>query len=147
MGKWSCLGLLVAAVSSPARAANIYIETSGEDLVGKRFSYELRERIAGSSRHELVDTEEDAAFIVQIVTLDSGNRVQTVYSVSLLLENFGNPTSFHYFITSWAGRCGSNITSKCAADLAAEMDAEMQPITRGLLDGLRQQTNKQPERF
>lgn len=148
MVRYVICGLIAfAAVGyTPLHAANIYVEVSSDETVGRQLAYEIREKIAGSNRHDLVTSPDDAAFTLQIVTLDDSDGSQTVYALSLTLTNFYEPKMYQYFISSWVGRCGRDVLLSCASNVAAEIDLEIEPIARALLEALDESAGQEPEK-
>lgn len=131
--------LAFIASTAPAMAASLYLQNSTDDPVGKRLAYEVREQIARSARNKLVLVEEDAAFILRIVTLNPSETAtnQTIYSLVLTMKQFSKDDAFDLYLSSWVGHCGRDVVTSCAANLAANVDGEIQPITEVLVKALK----------
>ena len=132
-------GLLFSIISSQAHAANIYVSVTAPDQVGKSFAYSLREGIASSRQHKLVNLETEAAFMLRVVTLNPQDRegLSTIYSATLTMSNFNKDNPLDYFLTSWVGQCGSSRTTECARNVIAGVDDEITPIVEALAKRLR----------
>ena len=115
-----------------AKAETFYVTVDADDKVGRMLAYQVKETIAASSRHSLVNNRDEATFSLEIVTLDPDQEnVRTTYSLVLLWENKENDL-FDYYIMSWVGACGSEKVQSCAKNLASEVDMEIQPIVEAM---------------
>lgn len=125
---------LGAAFSPSAYAANIVVEYSGTDPVGREIAYELREKISASKQHNLVHSRDDAGFRLILVTVGSDNQVSTAYSAVLVWKNFAVDEGLDYFITTFAGNCGRDVAARCAANVLSGMDSEISGIVSAIVD-------------
>jgi hypothetical protein len=109
----------------------VSINHSGDDSVGQRFAFELREVIRGSNSMRLIsDNEADPRIAISVVTLDGNSRAlgnSTVASVVIRYDSADIPF-LGYYITSLAQTCGSLRTQECARDTAASIDAAVQRL-------------------
>lgn len=127
------VGIVIGgAAPTTGKAANIAVEYSGDDAVGREIAYEMREKVAASSQHRLVHRREDAAYRLILVTVgsDGGN---SAYSAVLVLKNFVDGDALDYFVTTFAGMCGRNVAKRCAANVMAGVDEEISGITSAVL--------------
>jgi hypothetical protein len=124
--------LLVAALlcASPALAQQIsvYFTMTGDDDVGVRLGYALKESIRRSSGMKLVDLEEDGRIAVRMVTINAdsdrqGTQSQTIYSVVFTAETF-HDTPVTMYLTNYVGYCGSSRIQSCAERLTAAADTQ-----------------------
>jgi hypothetical protein len=119
-------GLIMMLLASVSHAQiNVSLATTGEDIIGKRLAFEIREGVRRSAAMRLVDSEERAAIRLQLVTLNpseqSGSQNWTVYSVVYTVANLSNVKS-SLFMNHYVGTCGSSKISACAAGIVAETD-------------------------
>lgn len=122
--------ITIAAFFLAAQTANsapIYVSHSGDDTVGQKLAYNLRESIAKSAQHNLVYTKKDAAFSIVLITLKDNDAPATIYSAVLTIPQNGGE-GLSYFINSIAGHCGSAKTPACADDIIAMFDQEITTI-------------------
>jgi hypothetical protein len=111
----------------------IMIENSGDDSVGRRLIYEIKEGIKESKSMKLSLINE-LGIKISIVTLE-GNRDNpgdyTVYSISFLWNNPKQP--FPYYLISSVGYCGSNRVEGVAKSIVAETYEQSEYILKLLL--------------
>lgn len=125
-----------AALSSQD-GAHVFVRATAEDRVGSLLAYQLREEIRKSGGMELVASENDARFIVRLITIDpdeSGSR--TVYSVVLTAKQFDRDATIYW--TNIVGVCGMNRVPTCAQSLAAETDKMVTAVKEILYELLKQ---------
>ena len=140
------LALLLSAalVSSPASAQDskvlVSISHSGQDSVGQRFAYAVREAVRSSNGFRLVD-EESSGLQVSIVTVDperasssSGNW--TAASVTYTMANFipyekGNPQTWYpIYLTSKVMTIGTQRVEEQAKSVMATLDSSLERYRR-----------------
>lgn len=142
--RWARATTLLAATamigstfSSSVHAANIVVEYSGTDPVGREIAYELREKIAASKQHELVHSRDDAGFRVILVTVGSDSQITTAYSAVLVWKNYAVDGGLDYFVTTFAGNCGRDVAARCAANVLSGMDVEISGIVSAVLGAVK----------
>ena len=138
-----CCTLYAAAFTSPAwsqvEKLTVSVSHSGDDSVGSRLAFAVREAIRSSSGYQLVS--EKSTLQIEVVTLDpnrgernSGN--QTVSSVTYTMRNFlpyekGNPqTWLPIFLSVWIGLAGANRVDEQAKSILAALDREVESYKR-----------------
>lgn len=130
------LALLVAAMlcASPAMAQkmSVYFTMTGDDDVGVRLGYALKESIRRSSGLNLVDVEEDGRIAIRMVTINpdsdrQGGQIQTIYSMVVTAETF-HETPVTMYLTNYVGYCGSSRVQSCAERLTAAADAQASKV-------------------
>jgi hypothetical protein len=130
--------VLLPFATLPAHAAKIYVEATTPDRLGRQIVYSLRNHIAASALHEIALSENEAGFVISIVTLDSGeDGNQSVYSAVLTIPPVDGQ-GFNWYVTNVVGICGANRVEACASYIMADFDARMAEITRVLSDTLRE---------
>lgn len=136
----------IAATTASAQQAGVYIDATSEDVVGKQLVFELREVIRRSASMTLADREQDARFILRLVTLDPDDganaRAMTVYSAVITMNTL-HDTPIEMYLTNRVGTCGSRRTDSCAKRLAAALDEQAIAFRRLLRDALDQQQGRQ----
>lgn len=130
------LAALASTYASGAGAASIMVEYSGEDIVGQRIAYDLREQISRSQRHKLVYSREQAGFVLRIVTVENTRNVSTSYAAALTMPPF-DKKGYDYFITMFAGNCGSSRISECSLNILSGFDEEMNSIVSAMREALK----------
>ena len=126
--------LSVAALllsTNTAFSAPIYVSHSGDDLVGQRLTYGLREAIAKSAQHRIVYAEKDAAFSIFLVTVKNGDDPVTSYSAVLTIPQ-PSGKGLNYYVTSVAGNCGSSRIPSCADNIMAMFDDDITSIIQAI---------------
>jgi hypothetical protein len=110
----------------------VSISHSGDDNIGKRLAFSLREAVRSSSGYKLVGSDE-ADFEVNLITLDPERSPQasgswTVASASIVMANFhpykeGNPQTWYpIYMTSVVMTVGGQRTEEQAKSILASLD-------------------------
>lgn len=126
------LALAFVTASAQDDKVAVSVAHSGEDNIGKRLAFSLREAIRSSSGYKLVD-QRDSGMTVKLITLDpersaasSGNW--TVASVTIVMRNFlpferGNPQTWYpIYMTSVVMTIGGQRTDEQAKSILATLD-------------------------
>lgn len=106
----------------------IEVSHSGEDIVGGRLAFAVKERIRKSESMRITYEKELRATII-LVTLDQykdSPGTSSCYSFVLCWDNPEQPLSF--YITSFVGYCGSSRVDEVAEGLVADVDKEIGKI-------------------
>ncbi|WP_140637449.1 hypothetical protein [Methylibium rhizosphaerae] len=139
MQKLLCaLALLLASTVALAQDAKIRVSVthSGEDAVGKRLAFSLREAVRSSSGYQLVGPEE-SGLEVKLITLDPetsprSSSVWTVASATIVMTNFlpyekRNPQTWYpIYMTSVVMTVGANRTDEQAKSILATLDDSLE---------------------
>jgi len=131
------LGILSIFASSLALSQTdrvpVQLRHSGDDQVGQRLAFELREVLRSANGMRLVTpSEADPRIVANLVTLDnsSANRgISTAASFALSLDSIEYPVN-GFFLSSFVLTCGSNRVSDCARDIAANIDNQIEWLRR-----------------
>jgi len=139
MARRYTLMLVLAAIMFVSRAASaaekkipIFLNTDSEDAVGTTFISSLREQLKASQGYDVVLRQQDAVFVIGVVTMDDSGRsasapASTITSVVLLINN---ADGYDYLLNQWVMSIGRDRTSAVAADLIAEIDEDVQEAVR-----------------
>ena len=115
--------------ASPAHGAAINVQSTSDDTVGSQLVYAIKNKIAQSAIHREVNTPDDAAFIVYIVTIKADEaESSTSYSMIITMKDFKYPHGMPYYITNFVGNCGVAVIDSCASAAVARIDQNIQPI-------------------
>lgn len=125
----------LAALSfvAPAEAKDrISVLYSGDDSVGQRLAYALRQKIASSYLFELVDGNAGARIEFKLTTLDPDSHsslkgTRTIYSSVIVLIN---QQSSEFYFTSSVGKCGSDVLASCAESLLSDLANDLAQLRR-----------------
>ena len=114
-----CAIALAILVCPTAFAFDMPVEVShtGDDLVGKRLVYFLKDGIQKSSSLRLT-SENEPRVQIRIISIEDGNLdpgISSVYSVSWLLND--TVALMPYYLASNVGYCGSDRAKYCAESL------------------------------
>ena len=105
-----------------AEGAAVYISGSGNDAVGARLIFQIREHLRAANGMRLVATEEESAFQIRIVTIDpTDDKLSTVYSAVFTISDPSNQYRKIYW-NNVVGICGSGRLKECSEGLAADLD-------------------------
>ena len=129
----SSLTTNVSAQSSP-RAAVVVAHT-GDDVVGQRVAFELREGIRASQAMRLVtEAEANPRFTVHMVSQDESSNAPGVSSNIAITFAYDANDLPHlgYFITTYVQSCGTNRTQQCARNLLSHIDRSLEKLRREL---------------
>lgn len=97
----------------------IYVNHSGDDSIGIRVSYEVKEKISSSERYELINKTMDTMHFMIRISSISINDYQSAISIAYLVY-FSDYIS--YFITQDIGVTGSLKTQETANLIVANAD-------------------------
>jgi hypothetical protein len=123
---------LCTAVWSAEPPISVKLEASGDDSVGQRLVYRIKEGLRRSSRFDLVE-QHSFGLEISIVTVEGvrdnpGNS--TVFSVIWVWNNLEQP--YPFYITSEVGYCGSKRIQECAEGLVASTNKYSSQVPRDL---------------
>lgn len=128
------LGTHAVARAQSTPKLSVSVSHSGEDSVGERLAFHIREAIRASNAYELV-TGPSALFRISLVTLNpdresSGNRTAASYVVSMRNTNpfrEQHPETWYpIFMTSGVVTSGSARVKETAEELLATLDSEVE---------------------
>jgi len=120
----------------------IMIENTGDDNVGRRLIYEIKEGIKESKSMKLSLINE-LGIKISIVTLE-GDRDNpgnyTLYSISFL---WNNPEQiFPFYLTSSVGNCGSSRVEDVAKSIVAKTYEQCEQIMKVILSLIQENEKK-----
>jgi hypothetical protein len=109
------------AVYGAKAKTKIAFNCACDDVVGSRYATAFRDLLAKSPRYEETDISKDAAWDLQVVSVDvdrtdSGHET----AISFTINRHG------LYRDSWVSVCGSNKVSSCAADDFSALDDKVQ---------------------
>lgn len=113
-----CLAFAPAVAVAQQARPSVYVNYSGNDVVGRRLAYELRTQIAESPLVALADDPDDALLRANLITVAADGEdgyTMTAYSYVITLKEFDG--GFDRFYTHFAGVCGSTRVRECGRDL------------------------------
>ena len=124
--------LVSQAASAAEKKIPIFLNTDSRDTVGTTFIDNLREQLKASESYDVVLRQEDAVFVIGVVTIDDSGRsasdpTSTVTSVVLLINN---ADGYDYLLNQWVMSIGRDRTSAVATDLIASIDKDVQEAVR-----------------
>src|SRR5437773_3033978 len=124
-----CAALIFLSASTFAQNKKIPVEVnhSGQDTVGARIAYELKQSIAASRTMRLEDSAyvpRMKAVIVSLDIEDSARGSRSALSVSIVFDSLDTPLGGIY-LTSYVQTCGTLRAQNCAADLLALVDKQI----------------------
>ncbi len=127
--------LLLILLYSITKAQNydvlsVEFRHTGDDAVGTRLAYNVREEIRDSKSMNLTYDDDKVRMQLILVTLEPGNSnsYSTVYSATWVWNNPEQP--FPFYITSVVGTCGTSRVSEVAQDLVAQTDKHLNDLRR-----------------
>jgi hypothetical protein len=135
--------LLAACITTPSHAqvgkVGISVTHSGEDAVGKQFSFAVREAVRASQGFNLV-LPDDSGIQVRIVTIDPSDRSSgsswTVATVVYTMANFitykkSDPQTWYpIYLTSQVMTVGQQRLDEQAKSVLAAVDAALEKFRR-----------------
>jgi len=116
----------------------VSVAHSGEDSVGRQFSFAVRETIRGSNGYQLVSDDQSGMHIA-IVTINpdsSSGSNWTTAAITYTMTNFipyqkGNPQTWYpIHLTSQVMAVGINRTYDQARSVLATLDAQLEQYRR-----------------
>ena len=121
------------ASAQPSPRAAVVVTHTGEDPVGQKIAFELREGIRGSQAMRLV-TENEASyrFTVHLVSQDenaNSSGLSSGLAVTFAYDANDLP-HLGYLITTYVQACGANKTQQCAWNLLAYIDRSLEKLRR-----------------
>lgn len=129
------VALLVSATGSGARAADnakVSVEIVAGTEGASALAFQLKERFRSSSSFRVVDAKSEAAYHVQVLTIEGSGAVSGLVSYTAILtetdisEAVKNPnTNLQYYSTAVVGYCGANRLVDCSATVYNKMAAEI----------------------
>jgi hypothetical protein len=126
------IALLSALASAQENKVLVSVSHSGDDNIGKRLAFSVREAVRSSSGYKLVG-QDDSGLEIKLITLDPERSPQntgnwTVASVTIVMTNFlpyekGNPqTWYQIYMTSVVMTVGGQRTDEQAKSIVATLD-------------------------
>ena len=104
-----------------AQTMPVLVDHTGDDVVGQRLAYLVKDEVRRSGSFNLVYDETDAIYQVHLITLDPDEGYPqgwTIYSASFVLSN---EYGFDDYLTSKVGYCGSAKLQGCAENIVQEV--------------------------
>lgn len=130
------LSLCPAPAAAQDNAIGISVDHTGEDAVGSRLAFAVREAVRASQAYRL-ETEENALFEISLITLDPDDEnTHTACAIVYTMKNIlpyeeGNPqTWLPIFIGSYLQITGSNRVEEQAKSIIARFDAQVEEYRR-----------------
>ena len=128
--------LVSQATSAAEKKIPIFLNTDSKDSVGTTFIYNLREQLKASQSYDVVLRQQDAVFVIGVVTMDDSGRstsdaTSTATSVVLSINN---ADGYDYLLNQWVMSIGRDRTSAMATDLIAAIDKDVQEALRAAVD-------------
>ena len=145
------LGLLVLLAPGFCFAQKkipVQVVHSGNDIVGQRMVYALKERIRASRGMELINDYTRPRIVLSIVSIDnspSNSGISSAISTAILYDSLTTRLSGAY-ITSYVQTCGTQKAESCAESLTAVTDAETEKLRTKHPDLWNSFFGTQPER-
>jgi hypothetical protein len=118
--KLAALCILVSLLGSKAFAFDIPVEVieSGEDRLGRRLVYLLKEGINKSSSMHITYNKDELRITVRILTVANGApKSATAYGASFLISR---PKELAIYDSSTVGYCGADRLQECADSLVVD---------------------------
>ena len=120
--------VLICAICLTAEAAPpkppICVDAGGEDKVGQVVVYRLKSEIRNAGVFSLVDSCDDATYMLAIKTVDPENPPDngqaTVYSAVFNVKSATK--GLFYFGASTTGLCGQKVVTQCVVGIASFAD-------------------------
>lgn len=114
----------------------IYVDHSGEDLVGRRLAFQIKEAINNSSSMTTTYLKSDALLIINLTTMEDYNSkgYLSIYSVSWLAHNSEGSVFNYVFLSTVIGYTGTERVNECAEGLVADTDKLIQGIIQEASD-------------
>lgn len=124
-----CLAIALCSSAAMAQRINVSVSSSGDDPVGQRLAYQVKEEFRRSSSMAYQEDSSKSAIVVHLVTLRGttfGNEspASTVYSVAWTI----GPQEIYY--DSSVGICGGSRIASCAEQLVARTDEIRETFVR-----------------
>jgi hypothetical protein len=126
------------AVAAEPQTIPVRVQHAGEDMVGQRFAYQLREAVRGSKAYRL-DQSADAMFTIHLVTLDPDDEAEvrnsrTIAAITMTMSNLvpferGNPqTWLPIYMNSSVLIVGSGKLESMAQSVLADFDVAVEAV-------------------
>ena len=138
--------LVSQVVSAAEKKIPIFLNTDSKDTVGTNFIYTLREQLKASQSYDVVLRQQDAVFVIGVVTIDDSGRsasdpMSTVTSVVLSINN---TDGYDYLLNQWVMSIGRDRTSAMATDLIAAIDKDVQEAVRAAVEVTTESSRERP---
>jgi hypothetical protein len=123
---------LVGAAANAGAQVTVEVSHTGDDVLGQRLAFELREQIRSSSGFTLVQNE--GGYQIAIITLavadgsDGPNRMAA--SVSYLWKDPNTRGGMWLFLTSTVHIIGGSRIKESATGILATLDGEVETIKK-----------------
>ena len=133
-------------VSAAEKKIPIFLNTDSKDTVGTNFIYTLREQLKASQSYDVVLRQQDAVFVIGVVTIDDSGRsasdpMSTVTSVVLSINN---TDGYDYLLNQWVMSIGRDRTSAMATDLIAAIGKDVQEAVRAAVEVTTESSRERP---
>lgn len=105
----------------------ISVDHSGEDQVGQRYAFELKEAIRGSQGMNLVQADVMPQIRVVVVTIDDSMQNKgyaSAIATTILYDSTEVPLGGAH-LTTLVQTCGRDVVNTCARSLLAAIDAQV----------------------
>lgn len=135
------LAMMLAAPATSAaeqQTIPVHVDHTGQDMVGQRFAYQLREAVRGSTAYRL-EQSTDAMFTIHLVTLDPDDELETrnsrtIAAIAMTMSNLvpferGNPqTWLPIYMQSVVVIVGANQLKSMAQSVLADFDVAVESV-------------------
>jgi len=121
--------ILIPQASMAQGKIAVEVDHTGQDIVGSRLAYQVKEGIRRSGGLRLTSIDEPR-LIIYLVTMDEFNDTPgtaTIFSYALVSKGTEGP---RYFITSGVEKCGTQRINESAEGLVADIDKEADDMRR-----------------
>ncbi|RUO38134.1 hypothetical protein CWE13_00325 [Aliidiomarina shirensis] len=133
------LALLITTAASPLTAtANddfkypVYVSHSGDDSVGSRVAFNVRNLVRSSPHLKLSNDTNEPHFGFYLISTPLDSEYASSASAFSLVFTFDPGTNRYAerLLTAMVGRCGSSRVASCAEDYVANLDEEITKFER-----------------
>jgi hypothetical protein len=103
-------------------AANVSVESYGNDMVGRSLVYEVKEEFRDSEAFNLVSSADESIPVITSTMPKNKNNpsIATIYSVKWVYSVKG--VSLPYYLDGTLGYCGSDVVESSARSIVASTD-------------------------
>jgi hypothetical protein len=130
---WLMLAALLAgaavASAQSSHKAPVAIIHSGNDVMGQRLAFEIREVVRGSQSMRLVSINEaDPCIVVHLVSVDptvNNSGMSTAMAVTIAYDSNSIPVN-GYLLNTVVQTCGSSRAQDCARGIAGDIDSAIE---------------------
>jgi len=100
----------------------VYVSHRGEDSIGGRIVYEVKEKIASSSRYHLEENEDSADFKIDLMSFDIKLNNSNGYMSAISTAYIWGPGTINFFCGHRVSVCGTSRTAEEISDVLSGMD-------------------------